>query len=143
MPPGDGMVCSVHRGDKLPIRVLLADDSDALRNAIARHLATEPRIELVGQAKEFKRAVQLVNECAPDVVLLDLRMTTALDADEQGIRQICECKTIAMSASLDDETLALVGRVKADAFIDKMYLYDKLIPTIFELMAGPEATGAV
>jgi hypothetical protein len=45
-------------------------------------------------------------------------------------------------ASLDDETLALVGKVKADAFIDKMYLYDKLIPTIFELMAGPEATGA-
>jgi DNA-binding NarL/FixJ family response regulator len=113
-----------------------------LRHAIARHLETEPRIELVGQAKEFKRAVQLVNECNPDVVLLDLRMTTALDADEQGIRQICECKTIAMSASLDDETLALVGRVKADAFIDKMYLYDKLIPTIFELMAGPEATEA-
>jgi two-component system, NarL family, response regulator LiaR len=127
----------------LPIRVLLADDSDALRHAIARHLETDPRIELVGQANEFKRAVQLVAECDPDVVLLDLRMTTTVDADEQGIRQICECKTIAMSASLDDETLALVGRVKADAFIDKMYLYEKLIPTILALMAGPDATEAV
>jgi DNA-binding NarL/FixJ family response regulator len=120
----------------LPIRVLLADDSDALRHAIARHLETEPKIELVGQAKEFKRAVQLVNECDPDVVLLDLRMTTAVDADEQGIRQICKCKTIAMSASLDPETLALVGKVKADAFIDKMYLHEKLIPTILELIGG-------
>ena len=127
----------------MPIRVLLADDSDPLRHAIARHLETEPRIELVGQAKDFKSAVQLVNECDPDVVLLDLRMTTAVDVDEQGIRQICECKTIAMSATLDDETWALVAKVKADAFIDKMYLYDKLIPTILELMSESEAAEAV
>jgi chemotaxis response regulator CheB len=34
----------------MPIRVLLADDSDSLRGVIERHLKFEPKIELVGQA---------------------------------------------------------------------------------------------
>jgi DNA-binding NarL/FixJ family response regulator len=121
----------------LPIRVLLADDSDVLRAAIERHLKLEPTIELVGQTKRFDEAVKMVQELAPDVVLLDLRMTTAVNADDEGIRQVCSCWTIAMSASVDDKTDALYGKLNADAFIDKMYLHDKLIPVILEL-AGRE-----
>jgi DNA-binding NarL/FixJ family response regulator len=121
----------------LTIKVLLADDSDVIHRAIERHLKFEPEIQLVGQAKEFKEAVRLVRELSPDVVILDLRMTAAVNADHEGIRQICECWVIAMSVSVDDETDALFGKLNADAFIDKMYLGEKLIPTILEL-AGRE-----
>jgi chemotaxis response regulator CheB len=118
---------------RLPIKVLLADDSDVIRAAIERHLQSEPKIELIGQAKRFEEAVKMVRELAPDVVLLDLRMTSALNADDEGIRQVCSCWTIAMSATVDDETDGLCGKLNADAFIDKMYLHAKLIPLILEL----------
>jgi hypothetical protein len=72
------------------------------------------------------------------VVILDLQMTAAIDADDDGLRQICHCWTIAISASVDEETVALSGKLDADAFIDKMYLGEKLIPTILEL-AGRES----
>jgi chemotaxis response regulator CheB len=121
----------------MPIRVLLADDSDSLRGVIERHLQSEPKIELVGQAKDFQEAVRLVDELSPDVVVLDLRMTSRADANDEGLRQLCRCWIIAMSASVDDETEALVGKLNADAFIDKMYLYEKLIPTILELAGRP------
>jgi DNA-binding NarL/FixJ family response regulator len=121
----------------LPIKVLLADDSDAIHRAIERHLKFEPEIELVGQAKGFQEAVRLVRELSPDVVILDLRMTAALDADDDGIRQICNCWTIAISVSVDGETDALFEKLNADAFIDKMYLGEKLIPTILELAGRP------
>jgi DNA-binding NarL/FixJ family response regulator len=121
----------------LPIKVLLADDSDAIHRAIERHLKFEPEIELVGQAKGFQEAVRLVRELSPDVVILDLRMTAALDADDDGIRQICNCWTIAISVSVDGETDALFAKLNADAFIDKMYLGEKLIPTILELAGRP------
>jgi len=121
----------------LPIKVLLADDSDAIHRAIERHLKFEPEIELVGQAKGFQEAVRLVRELSPDVVILDLRMTAALDADDDGIRQICNCWTIAISVSVDGETVALFEKLNADAFIDKMYLGEKLIPTILELAGRP------
>lgn len=121
----------------MPIKVLLADDSDAIHRAIERHLKFEPEIELVGQAKGFQEAVRLVRELSPDVVILDLRMTAALDADDDGIRQICNCWTIAISVSVDGETDALFEKLNADAFIDKMYLGEKLIPTILELAGRP------
>lgn len=117
----------------MPIRVLLADDSDSLRGVIERHLKSEPKIELVGQAKEFQEAVKLVDELSPDVVVLDLRMTSRVDANDEGIRQICRCWTIAISASVDDEIEALVEKLNVDVFIDKMHLYERLIPTILEL----------
>jgi two-component system, NarL family, invasion response regulator UvrY len=117
----------------LPIKVLLADNSDVIHRAIERHLTFEPKIEMVGQTKTFEEAVRLVRELSPDVVILDLRMTAAVNADNEGIRQICECWVIAMSVSVDDETDALFGKLNADAFIDKMDLGEKLIPTILEL----------
>lgn len=58
--------------DNSLIRVLVADDSEIIRRTIERHLKTEPRLELVGQAKEFQEAVRLVRDLSPDVVLLDL-----------------------------------------------------------------------
>ena len=122
----------------MPIKVLLADDSDVIHRAIERHLKFEPKIEMVGQTKTFEEAVRLVRELSPDVVILDLQMTAAIDADDDGLRQICHCWTIAISASVDEETVALSGKLDADAFIDKMYLGEKLIPTILEL-AGRES----
>ncbi len=35
---------------EMPIRVLLADDSDIMREAIKKLLAEEPRIHIVGEA---------------------------------------------------------------------------------------------
>ena len=122
----------------MPIKVLLADGSDVIHRAIERHLKFEPKIKLVGRAKDFQEAVALVQELSPDVVLLDLRMTSAVNADDEGLRQICECWTIAISVSVDDETDALFGKLNADAFIDKVYLSEKLIPVIWEL-AGRDA----
>jgi chemotaxis response regulator CheB len=86
----------------MPIRVLLADDSDSLRGVIERYLESEPKIELVGQAKDFQEAVRLVDELSPDVVVLDLRMTSHVDVNHESVRQICRCWTIAMSASADE-----------------------------------------
>jgi chemotaxis response regulator CheB len=122
----------------LPIKVLLADDSEVIHRAIERHLKFEPKIEMVGQTKTFEETVRLVQELSPDVVILDSQMTAAIDADDEGLRQICRCWTIAISASVDEETDALYSKLDADAFIDKMYLSEKLMPTILEL-AGREA----
>lgn len=57
-----------------PIRVLLADDDDAVRRSIARLLSKKASVELVGQAADAEEAVELGRRTHPDVALLDVRM---------------------------------------------------------------------
>ena len=60
------------------IRVLLADDHQILREGVRRLLedrrAEGPVIEIVGEADTGPRAVTLLGELKPDVVVLDLAM---------------------------------------------------------------------
>ncbi|WP_329119735.1 response regulator transcription factor [Streptomyces sp. NBC_01465] len=57
-----------------PLRVLLADDHTVMRAGLVALLASEPTIDIVGEAGDGREAVQLVEQLKPDVVLLDLRM---------------------------------------------------------------------
>ena len=56
------------------IRVLVADDHPAIVDAIARFLADEPDVELVGRAADGEEALALIERRGPDVAVLDIRM---------------------------------------------------------------------
>ncbi len=56
------------------IRVLIADDQVMVRQGFTVLLDAEPGIEVVGQAVDGLDAVAKVDELAPDVVLMDVRM---------------------------------------------------------------------
>ena len=55
-------------------RVVLVDDHQILRVGLARMLAAEDDIEVVGTAGDGAEAVRVVSETNPDVVLMDLSM---------------------------------------------------------------------
>jgi len=57
-----------------PIRVLIADDRLSSRNGLRALLVTQPGIDIVGEAADGQEAVQFVEQCQPDVVLMDIRM---------------------------------------------------------------------
>ena len=56
------------------IRVLLVDDHPVVRTGLRGMLATEPAIEVVGEAGSGAEAVAMAGAVRPDVVLMDLRM---------------------------------------------------------------------
>ena len=56
------------------IRVLVADDHLVVRQGIQALLATEPDIEVVGEAENGQEAVTEVERLQPDVILMDLVM---------------------------------------------------------------------
>jgi NarL family two-component system response regulator LiaR len=76
------------------IRVLLADDRDAVRAGIAQLLANYHDMDLVAQAVDGAAAVRLSRETNPDVVLMDLVMPE-MDGIE-ATRQILAHKPTAL-----------------------------------------------
>lgn len=57
-----------------PIRVLIADDHEAVRVGVRRLLDSRPDMEVVGVASDGAEAIELTAEREPDVVLMDLEM---------------------------------------------------------------------
>jgi DNA-binding NarL/FixJ family response regulator len=75
------------------IRLLVADDHPVVRDGLRAMLATQPDMELVGEATTGTEAVQRARALRPDVVLMDLQMPeldgpgaiAALRASEPGV----------------------------------------------------------
>ena len=91
------------------LRVVVADDQRAVREALATLLDVLPGIEIVGLAADGEEAVALAVETRPDVVLMDLRMprldgagaTRRIMAEAPGVRVVV-LTTFADDASILD-----------------------------------------
>ena len=62
-------------GTTTPLRVVVADDQHLVRTGFRMILDTEDGIEVVGEASDGVEAVDVCRRLAPDVVLMDVRMT--------------------------------------------------------------------
>ena len=56
------------------IRIVIADDQAMVRAGFAALLDAHPDLEVVGQAQDGEECVSMVADCAPDIVLMDVRM---------------------------------------------------------------------
>ena len=66
-----------------PIRVLLVDDHDLVRQAVRYFLETDETFEIVGEASSADDALELIGELRPDVALLDIAL-----GEDDGI-EVC------------------------------------------------------
>jgi DNA-binding NarL/FixJ family response regulator len=60
--------------DPQPVRVLLAEDHEMVREAMRIMLELEPSVEVVGEAANGEEALRLSQSLNPDLVLMDIRM---------------------------------------------------------------------
>jgi DNA-binding NarL/FixJ family response regulator len=119
----------------LPIKVLLADDSEIMREAIKKLLEDEPRIHIVGEASSFPAAMQLVADFKPEILLLDLHLPQKRDLLPPLVKAQLNCVkyTLAISFANDEEAKSLAASYGAAALLDKMSLYTELLPAIMRL----------
>jgi DNA-binding NarL/FixJ family response regulator len=127
-----GQITFLRLEQAMSIKVLLADDSDIMRSAIRRTLQEEPRIQLVGEAFSFASTMPLIADTKPDVLILDLHLAEKSDFTPAFVRSqlVTVIHIVAISFSTDDEAKDLAKSYGASALLDKMKLYDELVPTV-------------
>lgn len=120
------------------IKVLLADDHPVVREGLRTMLATVPDIEVVAEASDGLEAIDKVNECHPDVVLMDLRMPNmdGLEATKRIRSQFPSTSVIVLT--IYDNDAYIVDAVKAGAvgYLLKDTSRDLLIHAIRAVTSG-------
>ena len=106
--------------DPEALRVVIADDQRTVRDGLAVLVGLCEGIEVVGAAPDGAVAVAMVDELAPDVVLMDLRMPE-LDG-VQATRQIAErssARVVVLTTYADDESVFPALRAGAAGYLTK------------------------
>ncbi len=110
-----------------PIDVVLVDDQDLFRAGVQVIVDAQPGLRVVGSAGDGREAVRLVDELAPDVVLMDIRMpemdgveaTRSIFAPERVARRSKPVRVIVLTTfNLDDRAAAAI-RSGASGFLLK------------------------
>ena len=58
----------------MEIKILIADDHSMVREGIKQLLELDPEFKVIGQARDGKECLDLLEECTPDILLLDINM---------------------------------------------------------------------
>ena len=121
-----------------PIRVLIVDDQELLRRGLRMILETDDTIQVVGEAEHGMRALAMIPEVAPDVVLADARMPV-LD----GLGLVKRCATdhpdvpVLVLTTFDDARLVReLLDAGAAGFLLKDVSTDTLTDAIRQVIAG-------
>ncbi|MBO1417453.1 response regulator transcription factor [Streptomyces sp. FH025] len=103
------------------IRVLIADDQPLVRRGLALILAPDPAFEVVAEADDGQRAVDLAHRHRPHVVVMDIRMPVldGVQATERIARELPACRVLALSTFDMDEYVVAALRAGASGFLPK------------------------
>jgi DNA-binding NarL/FixJ family response regulator len=124
-----------------PIRVLAVDDHPVARHGIARLIAIQPDMVLVGEASDGREAIEQFRKHRPDVTLMDLQMPemSGLDALIAIRNEYPDAKIIVLSMSAGDAQILRALKAGAQAYLLKNALHKELLETIRSVNAGKKA----
>jgi DNA-binding NarL/FixJ family response regulator len=125
------------------VKVVVADDQTLFRTVLSRMLASDPRVEVVGQARDGLEAIEATHELKPHVVLMDLQMPRldGVAATRRLAAEAPDVRVLVLSAYADRSTVAAAIDGGAVGFIDKDQSFEHTLNRILE-SAPPRTPGA-
>ena len=133
-----------------PLRVMLVDDHEIVRDGVRAALAPEDDIVVTAQAGTVQEAIDEADRTRPDVIVMDVRLAdgSGIEATREIRARHPDVKVLMLTSFADDEALFASIMAGASGYVLKQVRPGELLRAIRAVGAGdslldPSVTSAV
>jgi DNA-binding NarL/FixJ family response regulator len=121
-----------------PYRIVIVEDHRILREGLRSLLFSNPDFEVVGEAEDGQEAIRCVEECKPDLVLMDLSMPKmdGLDAIGEVKNRCPNTKLLVLTVHKAEEYIFESLKAGADGYLLKDATHEELVLAIKNVLDG-------
>ncbi|TES91729.1 MAG: response regulator transcription factor [Anaerolineales bacterium] len=121
-----------------PIRILIADDHQLVRQGLMALLSVKPGIDVVGQAADGVEAVELAHSLGPDIILLDLLMPRkdGIEATREIKADDPDARILIITSFAEDENVYQAIKAGALGYLLKDSSPQELMQAIHDVCDG-------
>jgi len=134
----------------MPIKILIADDHELMRQGLVSLLSKEADFEVVGQVATGREAAGHADKLAPDVIVMDISMPdlNGIDATRMVCSRCPGAKIIALSMHKEHRFVVEMMKAGAAGYLPKSSAFEELGQAIRYVYSGqkylsPSITGPV
>lgn len=131
----------------MSIRILIADDHHVVRRGLVFFLKTQKDLEIIGEAENGRKAIEMAKELKPDLILMDLAMPEmdGIEATKIIKKEQPSIKIMILTSFSDQDHVIPALEAGASGFQLKDIQPDELVESIKKMVKGenqlhPKAT---
>ena len=112
---------TVLRGKRKACRVLIVDDHEIMRDGLKGLLQFEAGMEVVGEAADGAKAIELAKHLKPDVIVMDVNLgdMTGIEATRRITAEMPSVRIIGLSMHMDAQIAVAMKEAGAVAYLTK------------------------
>ena len=120
------------------MKVLIADDHGIVREGLRCLIEKQSDWEVVGEAEDGQKAVQLAGELLPDIVIMDVAMPNlnGIEATRQIVDKLPSIRVVALSMHSSRHFVVDMLKAGASGYVLKACLFDDLVNAMETVMTG-------
>ncbi|MEW6662029.1 MAG: response regulator [Bacillota bacterium] len=119
-------------------RIMIVDDHEVVRLGIAALLQRRERFQVVGEAGSIAETLELIGNCQPDIVIMDLRLPdgSGVELCREIRSRYSNIKVIMLTSYADDEAMVAALMAGAEGYVLKMIGSDALMDALESVSRG-------
>ncbi len=120
----------------MPTKILICDDHKIIREGLRALIEGQSGMDVVAEAENGKKAVDLVHKLSPEVVVLDIGMPelNGVEATRQILQLNPKTKIISLSMYSDQRFVIEMLRAGAAGYVLKDSAFEELIQAIHAVL---------